>query len=348
MIRTVLGDVSADTVGPALLHEHVLFDIVPRGASGQVPPGARGDVAAPIGPEDRWQVDYRSNECAANAVQTDRAAAARELTLYAQDGGGLIVDQSVFGLARDPSGLAEASRASGVHVVACAGTYVEPYLPDTIRVLSAEALADRFTFEVTKGCDGTDIRAGLIGEMGCSWPLTRFETRALEAAAGAQQRTGAAISVHPGRHETACAQILNVLGQNGADLSRVVLCHMDRTYPDGQGIEPLLERGATVEWDFFGVETSHYWMTDDVELPTDVGRLRLIRDLAAKGFGAQIAISHDICTKTRLRRWGGHGYGHILRNVTALMQRLAFAPDLIAALIRDTPLRLLTLKEIPQ
>ena len=62
----------------------------------------------------------------------------------------------------------------------------------------------------------------------------------------------------------------------------------------------------------------------------------------------QIAISHDICTKTRLRHWGGHGYGHILRNVTALMRRLDFPPALVSALLRDTPLRLLNMKEIPQ
>lgn len=340
MIRTVLGDVSPDAVGPAMLHEHVLFDIVP--------PGATGDPAAPIAAADRWQIDYRSNESAANALQTDVDVASGELAAFRADGGGLIVDQSVFGLARDPRGLAAASQASGVHVVAAAGTYVEPFVPDTLRGTTTEALADRFTAEVTQGLDGTDIRAGLIGEMGCSWPLTPFETRALEAAAGAQARTGAAISVHPGRHETACAQILDILAANGADLSRVVLCHMDRTHPDGQGIRLLLERGATVEWDFFGVETSHYWMTDDVELPTDLTRLRLIRALAEDGFGAQIAVSHDICTKTRLRHWGGHGYGHILRNVTRLMARLSFPEPLVSALIRDTPLRLLNLKEIPQ
>nr|WP_261332172.1 hypothetical protein [Mameliella sediminis] len=335
-----MGDVSADAVGPALLHEHVLFDIVP--------PGAAGDRHADIAVPDRWQVDYRSNECAANALQRDEAAATAELARYAQDGGALIVDQSVFGLARDPAGLARVSAASGIHVVACAGTYVEPYVPEPVRALSAGALADRFTTEVATGCDGTPIRAGLIGEMGCSWPLTAFETRALEAAAEAQARTGAAISVHPGRHETACAQILDILAANGADLTRVILCHMDRTHPDGTGILPLLERGAVVEWDFFGVETSHYWMTDEVELPTDLARLRLIRSFADHGFGGQIAVSHDICTKTRLRQWGGHGYGHILRNVTALMHRLAFPQSLIDALIRDTPLRLLNVKEIPQ
>ncbi len=340
MIRTVLGDVSADAVGPILLHEHLLFDIVP--------PGTPGDPAAEIPLEDRWQIDYRSNDCAANALQTDVDVAAAELAHYAAEGGSLLVDQSVFGLARDPAGQARASRQSGVHVVAAAGTYVEAYVPDDLKGLSAEALADRFTAEVTDGMDGTDIRAGLIGEMGCSWPMTGFERRALEAAAEAQRRSGASISVHPGRHATACAEVLDVLAANGADLSRVVLCHMDRTHPDGRGIRPLLDRGAVVEWDFFGVESSHYWMTDAVELPTDLGRLRLIRELARQGFGDQIAISQDICTKTRLRHWGGHGYGHILRNVTRLMDRLAFPPELISALLRDTPLRLLNMKETPQ
>ncbi|MFD0979554.1 phosphotriesterase family protein [Tropicimonas aquimaris] len=340
MIRTVLGDVSADTVGPALMHEHLLFDIVP--------PQVDGDRDAGIALEDRWQVDYRSNETPANAHQTDADVAARELALYAADGGSLLVDQSVFGLARDADGLARASRASGVHVVACAGTYVEAFVDSATRALSAEALAHRFTQEVTEGLDGTEIRAGLIGEIGCSWPLTDFETRALEAAAEAQQRSGAAISLHPGRHETACARILDILAASGADLSRVILCHMDRTHSDGHGILPLLERGCVVEWDFFGIEQSHYWMTDAVELPTDLGRLRLIRELDRQGFGAQITISHDICTKTRLRQCGGHGYGHILRNVRALMLRLDFRPPLIDALLRDTPLRLLNLKETPQ
>ncbi len=151
--------------------------------------------------------------------------------------------------------------------------------------------------------------------------------------------------MHPGRHPSACGQILDILQDAGAELSRVVLCHMDRTHPDGEGVYPLLARGACVEWDFFGIEQSHYWMGGDVELPTDFARLRLIRALADRGHGERILVSHDICTKTRLRRWGGHGYGHILRNMRPLMARLDFPEALQQALLRDTPLRLLTLKE---
>ncbi len=336
LVRTVLGDIAPDRIGPVMMHEHVLFDIVP--------PGATGDRDAPILPADRWQVDYRSNETPANAHQTDPGIAAVELTAFARDDGSLIVDQSVAGLARDAAGLAQASRDSGVHVVAAAGTYTAAFLDPATLAMDEAAVTALFTREIAEGLDGTGIRAGLIGEIGCSWPLHPFEHRALIAAARAQAETGAAISVHPGRDMQACTRILDILQNAGADLTRVILCHMDRTHPDGDGIQPLLDRGATVEWDFFGIEQSHYWM-GDTELPTDLDRLRLIARFAELGHGAQITISQDICTKTRLRHWGGHGYGHILRNVRALMGRLDFPASLIAALIRDNPLRLLTFTE---
>lgn len=335
-VRTVLGDVEPTEIGPVLMHEHVLFDIVP--------PNAIGEYDAPILPQDRWQVDYRSNETPANAHQTDPVVATSELAAFALDGGSLIVDQSVAGLARDAAGLAHASRNSGVHVVAAAGTYTADFLGPETLAMDESTLTARFTAEIDTGMDGTDIRAGLIGEIGCSWPLHPFEHRALVAAARTQAATGAAISVHPGRHPQACTNILDSLQEAGADLTRVILCHMDRTHPDGDGIQPLLDRGATVEWDFFGIEQSHYWM-DNTELPTDLDRLRLIRQFADRGHGAQITVSHDICTKTRLRTWGGHGYGHIQRNVRQLMARVNFPPSLVSALVRDTPLELLTFKE---
>lgn len=337
-MRTVLGDIAPDDVGHVMFHEHVLFDIVP--------PGATGDRQADIGMQDRWQIDYASNASPANAHQTDPDIAARELRCFGDDGGGLIVDQSVCGLARDPKGLAQAARASGVHVVAAAGSYTCAYLSPEDMTMDVDALTHRFTAEVTEGLDGTSIRAGLIGEMGCSWPIHPHERRALQAAARAACATGAALSVHPGRAPRACAEILDITEAEGLDPRRTVLCHMDRTHPDGDGIVSLLARGANVEWDFFGIEQSYYWM-GEVELPTDRDRVRMIRAFADAGYGDQILVSQDICTKTRLRRWGGHGYGHILRNVVPLMRQLHLEAPLIEQLLRVTPLRLLTLQETP-
>lgn len=337
IIRTVCGDIDSLSVSRLLMHEHVLFDIVP--------PQATGDRHATIDISNRWQIDYRSNDNPANAHQQDVDIASAELSTLAADGGGLIVDQSVGGLARDALGLLQASRASGVAVVACAGLYTESYLDDATLALDVDALTERFILEVTVGLDGTNVRAGLIGEIGCSWPLAAVEGRSLVAAARASVATGAAISVHPGRHPQAAHDIVDILLAEGAQPARIIISHMDRTYPDGKGIQALLERGVNVEWDFFGIEQSHYWMAENVEIPTDGMRLRLIRKMVDAGFAERILLSQDICTKTRLTHWGGHGYGHLFRNVLPLMRQTGFEDSLTDILINGNPRRLLTIEE---
>lgn len=337
IVRTVLGDRPAAGFARVLMHEHLLWDLVP-------PDRRAAADDRPIDVAERWQIDYRSNEEPANARQRDPAVAAGELRRLAGDGGDLVVDQSTLGLARDAAGLALASREAGVAVVAAAGTYAAPYLDAATLAAGVDDLADRFVAEIETGLDGTGIRAGLIGEIGCSVPLHPFERRALAAAATAQRRTGAAISVHPGRDRRAPFEIVDLLGDAGADLGRVVLCHMDRTYPaeDDPAPAELASLGACVEWDFFGIEQSHYWF-GDVELPTDRGRLRRIRALAERGLAGHVLVSQDICTKTRLTRWGGHGYGHLFRNVVPLMGAMGLDDDTIDRLVRRNPLRLLTL-----
>jgi phosphotriesterase-related protein len=339
VIRTVCGDRPAADFAAVMVHEHLLYDITPPGMAQDAQPGQ-------VTMQNRWQIDYRSNETPLNARQQDWRIAAAELAAFERDGGDLIVDQSVGGLARDPLGLQAASRASGCAIVAAAGVYTAAYLDDATAHADTETLAARFVAEVRDGLDGTAVRAGVIGEIGCSWPLQDVERRALMAAAKASRATGAGISVHPGRDPRAPFEIVEILGAAGADLSRVALCHMDRTYPegleiDGYGPIALARLGVMIEWDFFGIETSHYWMDPDVELPTDRGRLRAIRAAMDAGHGAQILVSHDICTRTRAQAFGGHGYGHVLRNVVPLMRRMGFTASETADLIRFNPLRLL-------
>ncbi len=334
-IRTVTGDIEPGSVRNAMIHEHVLFDIVA--------PDCGGNRNAEINALNRWQIDYFSNRDPSNAHQLDRGVATSEMKAFKDDGGDLVVDQSALGLARDPKGLRRAAIESGVRIVAATGTYTAPYLDDKILSLDSSELGELFAREILEGIGDFGIRAGIIGEIGCSWPLEEFERRALAAAARAQRETGAAISVHPGRHPDACPEIIEILERHGADLSRTILCHMDRTYPDGDGVLQLLQSGVNVEWDFFGIEQSHYWM-GDLELPNDLDRLRIIRNLDDLGFGSRLLISQDICTKTRMKHWGGHGYGHILRNATALMDRLEFDQTLMEKLLRLNPLRLLAIQ----
>ena len=119
------------------------------------------------------------------------------------------------------------------------------------------------------------------------------------------------------------------------------MSHIDRTFFTNDDVFRLADTGCVIEYDFFGVETSYYWFNDS-DLPTDYMRLAFIRALIERGQGDQVVVSHDICTKTRLVTYGGHGYRHMMLNVVPLMQRKEFSEDEINAILVRTPQRLLT------
>jgi phosphotriesterase-related protein len=335
-VVTVLGPVKPGELGPVLMHEHFLCDLRSLPDRGSDGPDAE------ITLENAFEANYRPGRHRGNHRLRDRSVAAREAGWFAEAGGGAIVEVTTGGMAPDPEGLAAIARASGVHVVMGAGFYTEPYLDAETLALSAETLADLMVAQVEEGAWGTDIRCGIIGEIGCSWPLADFERRSLQAAARAQLRTGAAVTIHPGRDPQAPHEILDILAEAGADLSRVVIGHMDRTYFDDGEVVALARRGCVVEYDFFGIETSNYWM-GVADLPTDWMRIRCIRRLFEAGLGERVVVSHDICTRSRLRSNGGHGYAHLLRNVVPLMKERGFGDDEIATLLVETPRRLLTI-----
>jgi phosphotriesterase-related protein len=193
--------------------------------------------------------------------------------------------------------------------------------------------------QLTEGAWGTVHRCGLIGEIGTSWPVTPFEHRLLTAAAAAQRATGACISIHPARHPAASHVVCAILESAGADLSRVVMSHMDRTYPDDVDGVIALARHCVVEYDFFGVESSA-WIRH-MDMPNDWMRLRALRRIFDAGLGDRVCISHDICTVPRLLTNGGHGYRHILHNVVPLMRDRGWTQAEIDRLLVHTPQRLL-------
>ncbi|WP_421725015.1 phosphotriesterase family protein [Bauldia sp.] len=333
--QTVNGPVPAETLGAVLMHEHILCDL-------RAPATRASNSGAPITIENRFAVDYFQNRNPRNTVLDEDAIAIRELERFGASGGGAIVELTVGGLDPQPQRLAAIAEAVGVAVIIGAGYYVADYMPAEIREADVDTLADVMRTALDIGAHGTDVRAGIIGELGCSWPLADVERRQLTAAAIVQAETGAAITVHPGRHPDAPLEIADILVAAGADPSRCVIGHMDRTIFDRPRLLTLLNRGFVLEWDFFGIETSQYWMADeDLDLPTDYMRLDLIRDLMATGFRDQITVSHDICTRTRLASYGGHGYTHLLDHIVPMMRRRGWRDADVHRLLVETPARLL-------
>ena len=70
--------------------------------------------------------------------------------------------------------------------------------------------------------------------------------------------SGAPLSIHPGRDTTAPFEILDILKEAGADISRTSMCHLDRTYFDTASLLKFAEQGSYLSFDQFGNECSHY------------------------------------------------------------------------------------------
>jgi len=52
-------------------------------------------------------------------------------------------------------------------------------------------------------------------------------------------------------------------------------------------------------------------------------------------------LGQDIGVRTRLRRWGGWGYAHLLEHVVPVMRELGIDDDALDAMLVRTPARLL-------
>ena len=335
-VQTVSGLIEPADLGATLMHEHLLWDI--RTPAMQ----ASEDQGPPLCPCTYFDINYGSVKSPNNLVFFDHDVAIREVARMKQDGGQAIVELSVGGLKPDPDGMKAIAEATGVHIVMGSGHYVDEYQDPANRTRSVESFAEEIVAQITEGAWGTDIRAGIIGEIGCQSPWTDLEKRVMEGALIAQRETGASLNVHPGRDEDQPQEVAAFIQARGGDTSRTIISHIDRTIADEDKLFRLADTGVVIEFDLFGQEQSLYGLNLQFDLPNDAIRLRMIRRLIERGHLDQIAISHDICYRSRLQEFGGHGYGHIFRNVLPLMRRRRFSEAEIQRIMVETPARLLT------
>jgi len=325
-------------LGATTTHEHLYIDFSFMYRPAQDSTKDLSD--APITLENRGWIGRHYYSCHANLTLMDVDATTAEVSLYKEAGGGAIVDATTIGIGRDARALERISRETGVHVVMGAGFYVDAVHPDSMDSWNVDAIAQRIIDDISDGVDGTSIKAGIIGEVGCTWPLTENERKSLMAAGKAQRETGAAILIHPGRHPDAPPEILDILADAGADISRVIMGHLDRTVFRAEQLLSIAASGCYLEWDLFGNEGSYYPLAE-LDMPSDAQRLDFIMGMVAAGYGDKIVIGQDICTNHRLVRYGGHGYGHILENIVPRMRRKGFAEDVIEAITIGNPARIL-------
>ena len=340
-VQTVLGPVAPTDLGATSMHEHLVIDftVVFQGPSGA---SQRFKAYQPVTLENLGWAKYDPFRTFDNLQLLDEDTAVAEAMLYKKAGGGAIVDVTNIGIGRDPVALARIARATGLSIVMGAGYYIGASHPEGMDGKTEQDIADEIVADVVTGVADTGIKAGIIGELGCSWPLTENERKVLIAAARAQGETGAAILVHPGRDEAAPFEILDILAGAGADLSRVVMGHLGRTYASVDRVLELAQKGCYLEYDQFGWETS-YFSYGVIDFPNDGQRLGHIKRLADEGLGSQIVVGQDICVKTHLVKYGGFGYSHIVEHIVPRMRERGISDEDINAIIVENPARILTL-----
>ena len=341
-IQTVVGPVSADALGITMVHEHLLIDLTclfmePGEAS------ERARSREPVSLENLAWVRRNWNASLDNLRLDDEALAVAEAMQLKLAGGRTIVEVSNIGLARDPAGLQRIARATGLNVVMGSGYYVDVAHPPGMDAKSETEIEAEIVSDVTEGVGPFSVRAGIIGELGCSWPLTKNEIKVLRAGARAQHRTGACISIHIGRDPQSPVDIVDCLEEAGADLSRVILGHMDRIAHPMETLVQLASRGCSIAFDTFGQETWVYPFNPSDRL-SDIQRVDILVALIGEGFGDKLVVSHDVGYKHRLDKYGGCGYAHILTTVVPHhMRRKGITEQQLQAILIDNPARLLAL-----
>lgn len=313
-VQTVLGSIAPEAMGVTLPHEHLLIDfkvmfVEPAAASD------KGRAWEPVSLANLGWVRRNFNANLDNLRLTDERLAADEIRLFKHAGGSTVVDPTPRTLARDPLALARIARATGLNVVMGSGYYVDASHPPDMDGVSVDDLAREMIADVTTGVGDTGVRAGLLGEIGTTYPWTENERKVLRAAIAAQRATGAPLMVHPGRHPKMPMELAEFVQKEGGDVRRTIMCHIDRTIVDVAAVRDLAQTGIWLEYDLFGMECAYYPYNPSFDMPNDGGRMAHVLALMEAGHTDRLLLSHDIAYKTSLVAYGGYGYHHLLVNV---------------------------------
>lgn len=308
MIETVLGKVSKDNLGTILPHEHIFIDMRHCvDVTGNEPEFFHEKMTC----EKRAEVFSDPYAILDNALLEGIDKAVKELEYFKAFGGNTIVDCTPDEIGRDVLNLKEISEKTGVNIIVGCGHYYHKAHFPYVKNATVDELAKEMIDDITVGINGTDIKAGIIGEIGTSAAISEDEKKVLMAAGIAGAQTGRAIHVHTDLYTENGFEVIDILTSFGVNPERICIDHVDVLLrPDY--IRALLDRGVYVEFDNFGKE---FYVNKTRRFAYDLERIELLKQLFDEGYKEKILVTNDICLKTMWKTFGGLGYAHVLRAV---------------------------------
>ncbi len=263
-IRTIKGPVPPEKLGATYTHEHLIC----------------------YPPANAMKEDYDFE-----LPQEEKAI--KELEYFQESGGGCLVEGTAIDYGRDVEALGRIATAVDVHIVFTTGFNKGRFHPDWAVKMDADALADLMSREVIEGVGGTGFKAGII--KGGSWynVILPKEEKVIRAVARAHKKTGAPIWMHTEAGTMGLEQ-LDLLEEEGVDLNRVCLGHIDRN-PDPWYHKKIAARGAYLGYDCPG----------KIKYGPDSVRVNLIKEILDAGYEKQLLISGDMGRRSYLTSYGG-------------------------------------------
>jgi predicted metal-dependent phosphotriesterase family hydrolase len=298
-VMTVTGPVDGAALGVVLPHEHIFFN---------------------------HMKEYRGD-----GLMEDEELAVIEVRAAVEAGVRTIVDTTNRDIGRLPEATRRVAQRLGINVVLGSGWYRHPFIDKAwFDSRTTDGVADDIVRDLEVGIAGTDVRAGIIGEIGCDRVITSHEERSFRAAARAHLRTGVTITTHAARWPVGLDQ-LDLLEQEGVDPRRVIVGHSDMF----QTIEyhaALARRGAWIQFD-----------TIDDQSPYDnAQRVAYLRAAERGGYLDRILLSQDVCQRSQFKTYGGHGFDVLFRVFLPLLRDEGFSEEQIALMTVENPRRALT------
>jgi phosphotriesterase-related protein len=242
-VNTVLGPISTKDLGFTLMHEHLIvgFPNIIREFPDLLVPNVLEYVVAGL------------KRAKAGGVDT-------------------VVDMTTLDLGRDINFIKEASKRSGVNIIAVTGWWLDvPRFISGVGSVNATQMAESFVRELEKGIGDTGIKPGLLKSASDSDGVTPPQEMGLRAVAKAHLKTGVPIVIHSYHPGQVARQQLAILKDEGVNLKHVKVDHCNDT-TDVEYLTWILEQGCYMGLDRYpGGNTSPMARTKTMKALIDAG-----------------------------------------------------------------------------
>ncbi|MBQ0035405.1 MAG: phosphotriesterase-related protein [Firmicutes bacterium] len=297
MIRSVYGDIKKEDLGVTMCHEHFIVDL---------------------------SIVRKDDESKIETIEEVVPEIKKMMDLGAQSA----IEVTTNDMYRDVKKLKEISEITKLNIVAATGFYLSEYHPDWLTNATAEEIADVMVKDLTEGIDGTDIKAGVIGEIASSKDsFVGQEKKVLIASAIAHTKTGAAVTTHTGKFTA--IETIETLINNGVTPDKIVIGHQDLIDDTDYHLN-ILKYGVNIGFDTCG----------KVSYQLDETRAKNIIKIIEAGYGDHVMLSNDISRRTYFTTYGKFGYTAVLGRVVPMLKEYGCSQENIKKLLVDNPARI--------